>query len=327
MVSLDELLSVRNLKTVIRTSSGLVKAVRDVSLEIKRGEIVGLVGESGSGKTMTALSIIGLLPEPFAKIEGGEIIFEKNDLTKLTKEEMQEIRGRRISMIFQDPMAALNPTMSVGRQVVEAILAHFKMTEEEAREKTIEMFRSVGISEPESRFHQYPFEMSGGMRQRIMIAMSLVCEPSLIIADEPTTNLDVSIQAQILELLKKIRRETGSSILLITHNLGIVAWLCDTVYVMYGGEIVESGPMEKILSEPSHPYTTLLLKSLPRADEEKTRLEAIPGDVPNLINPPKGCVFSPRCPFVVEECRSKEPESVRLDPLHVVKCIRFEKRN
>lgn len=324
LLLLNDLLRVRNLKTTIQTSAGLVQAVRDVSIDIRAGEIVGLVGESGSGKTMTALSIIGLLPAPFAKIESGEIFFEGNDLTKLSQEQMQDVRGKRISMVFQDSMTALNPTMSAGRQVVEAIQAHLKVSDEEAKAMTIDMFRSVGIPEPETRFHQYPFELSGGMRQRIMIAMALVCKPSLIIADEPTTNLDVSIQAQILELLKQIRKDTGSSILLITHNLGVVAWVCDMVYVMYGGEILEGGPVEKILNEPIHPYTTLLLKSVPRADGERARLEAIPGDVPNLVSPPKGCVFSPRCPFVVDKCRSKEPVSILLDSNHFVRCIMAE---
>jgi len=328
LAPIDLVLEVKNLRTTIRTNYGLVNVVKDVSLEIKKGEIVALVGESGSGKTMTALSILGLLPEPQAKIASGNVIFEgEKDLAHIDKEELRRIRGSRVSMIFQDSMTALNPIMTCGQQIVEEIKAHEDISGEEARMRTLELFHSVGIPEPELRFRQHPYEMSGGMRQRVMIAMALACRPSLIIADEPTTNLDVSIQAQILELLKQIRKDIGASILIITHNLGIVAWLCDRVYVMYGGQILESGPMEKLLTTPSHPYTTLLLKSIPRADERKSRLESIPGDVPDLARPPSGCVFHPRCPDRKDNiCPNITP---RLLPLRgstneEVKCLKFD---
>ena len=319
---------VRNLRTTIRSNSGLINVVKDVSLEIKKGEIVALVGESGSGKTMTALSIVGLLPEPHAKIASGNVLFQGDqDLAHMEKEELRKIRGSKISMIFQDSMTALNPIMTCGQQIVEEIKAHEDVSNEEARMRTLELFRSVGIPEPEVRFRQHPFEMSGGMRQRVMIAMALACRPSLIIADEPTTNLDVSIQAQILELLKQIRNDLGASILIITHNLGIVAWLCDRVYVMYGGQILESGPMEKLLSAPSHPYTALLLKSIPRADERKSRLESIPGDVPDLARPPSGCVFHPRCPDRRDNvCPLVTPKLLPLgeNSNEEVKCLKFD---
>jgi oligopeptide transport system ATP-binding protein len=320
----EELLDIKNLKTTIRTESGLIHAVNDVTITIKKGEIIGIVGESGSGKTMTALSIIGLLPEPYAKIESGSVFFKGRDLVSYSKEEMRMIRGKEISMVFQDSMSALNPIMNSGKQIQEELLAHFDISVDEAKAKIISLFSSVGIPEPEIRFRQHPYEMSGGMRQRIMIAMALACDPSLIIADEPTTNLDVSIQAQILELLKKIRNETGASILLITHNLGIVAWLCDRVYVMYGGEIMESGAMETLLTSPSHPYTTLLLKSVPRADEHRARLEAIPGDVPDLRNPPSGCVFNPRCPYAKRLCQENHPGMFSVATGQEVRCLMYD---
>jgi peptide/nickel transport system ATP-binding protein len=311
----------------VKTNYGLVQVVKDVSLDINKGEIVALVGESGSGKTMTALSIVGLLPEPQAKIESGNIFFEDLDLAHMEKEELRKIRGKRVSIIFQDSMTALNPIMICGQQIVEEIKAHDAVSNEEAHQRTIELFRSVGIPEPEVRFRQHPFEMSGGMRQRVMIAMALACSPSLIIADEPTTNLDVSIQAQILELLKTIRDNFGASILIITHNLGIVAWLCDRVYVMYGGQILESGPMEKLLTNPSHPYTTLLLKSIPRADERRTRLESIPGDVPDLARPPSACVFHPRCPDRRDNiCNVVAPELLPSgeNPNEKARCLKYD---
>lgn len=319
------LLSVENLRTTVRTNRGTVDILRDVSLSVGKSEIVALVGESGSGKTMTALSIMGLLPEPQAKVESGKIIFFGRDLVGMPADELRKLRGNGISIIFQDSMTALNPIMTTGQQIVEEIRAHEDITDEEAGRRTIDLFRSVGIPEPEIRFRQNPFEMSGGMRQRVMIAMALACRPSLIIADEPTTNLDVSIQAQILELLKHIRKNTGASILIITHNLGIVAWLCDRVYVMYGGQILESGPMEKILTAPKHPYTSLLLKSIPRADERKTRLESIPGDVPDMARPPSGCVFHPRCPKAKDVCRVTMPKLLKAEEAgEEVRCLIFD---
>lgn len=321
----EELLSVRDLETIIETRSGTIRAVNKVSLDVGKGEIVGLVGESGSGKSMTALSIVRLLPEPFAKIISGRIIFEGLDLVSSPEEGMRRIRGTRIGIIFQDSMSALDPLMTNGEQVVEAIRAQNKIERDVAEKKALDMLRLVGIPDPEIRFKQHPFEISGGMRQRMVIAMALAGRPSLLIADEPTTNLDVSIQAQILELLREIRNTLGTAILLITHNLGIVAWLCDRVYIMYCGKIMETGPMEKIVDNPSHPYTSLLLKSIPKiSDANKSKLEAVPGDTPNLAEIPSGCVFNPRCPFSKKVCSEMEPEFSEIVHGHSAKCLMYD---
>jgi peptide/nickel transport system ATP-binding protein len=318
------LLEVKNLKTYIETSAGLVKAVDDVSFKIERGEIVGLVGESGCGKTMVALSIMRLLPEPYAKIISGNIYFEGLDITKLTEEEMRMIRGNKISIIFQDPLTALNPIMTVGEQIVEAILAHKKLDKKNAWQQAIQLLQTVGIPDGAMIANQYPFRLSGGMRQRIMIAIALACNPALLIADEPTTNLDVSIQAQILELISNIRNINNTSVLIITHNLGLVAWLCDKVYVMYAGKIVEQAPTENIFAKPHHPYTELLLKSIPDIDVVKEKLETIEGDVPNLIKVPKGCRFNPRCPYVRDCCKEVEPDLIRVGSDHFARCFMWD---
>ncbi|MEM1994049.1 MAG: ABC transporter ATP-binding protein [Nitrososphaerales archaeon] len=316
------LLEVKNLRTYIETSSGLVKAVDDVSFDVHKGEIVGLVGESGCGKTMAALSIMRLLPEPYGKIVGGSIYFEGQDLTKLPEEEMRKIRGNKISIIFQDPLTALNPIMKVGEQIVEAIVSHQPLDRSEAMQRAVNLLQSVGIPDGKVIAEQYPFRISGGMRQRVMIAIALACNPTLLIADEPTTNLDVSIQAQILEVISDIRRRVGTSILLITHNLGLVAWLCDRVFVMYAGKIVEQAPTEELFANPAHPYTELLLKSIPKLETSKEKLETIEGEVPNLIRVPPGCRFHPRCPYVKEICKKDEPALYSVGVEHYARCFK-----
>ena len=318
------LLEVKDLKTYIRTSAGLVKAVDGVSLHIKRQEIVGLVGESGCGKSMTALSIMRLLPEPYAQIAGGEVQFEGKDLVTISELEMRSIRGNRISMIFQDPLTALNPIMKIGDQIVESLTSHNAVAKEAATSRVVELLGLVGIPEGNMMARQYPFEISGGMRQRVMISMALACNPSLLIADEPTTNLDVSIQAQILDLISSIREKIGTSVLIITHNLGIVALLCERVYVMYAGKIVEEAPSDELFAKPAHPYTSLLLRSIPQVDASGKKLETIAGDVPNLIRVPNGCRFHPRCPFVKDICKEVEPEMVEAGSSHQVRCLMFD---
>ncbi len=310
----ESLITIKDLRTEINSSQGVVHAVEGLNLEIGRGEIVGLVGESGSGKTMTALSILRLLPEPYAKIVQGSVIFEGKDIVKLSDEEMRKVRGAKISIVFQDPMAALNPIMSIGNQITEVIRAHRSIRKEDAVKAAVKLLELVGIPDPAVRLGQYPFQMSGGMRQRVMIAIALACGPQLLIADEPTTNLDVSIQAQILELLRTIRDNTGTSVFLITHNLGIVSWLCDRVAVMYAGEIVEQGTAEEVLTSPKHPYTQLLIKAIPQVSGQKKSLESIAGDVPSLINKPRGCSFNPRCPYRKEVCIQVHPSLLSTGP-------------
>ena len=315
------LISVKNLKTYLYTSRGVVKAVDDVSFDIRRGEILGIVGESGSGKTMIALSLIRLLPTPPAKIVSGHVELNGVDLVNLTEDEMRKFRGSEISIIFQDPLTSLNPLMKVGEQIAEVLRVNKNASKPEAKQKAIDILKLVGIPEAETRASEYPFELSGGMRQRVMIAIALAASPKLIIADEPTTNLDATIQVQILSLLKDIQTKQGSSVLLITHNLGIVAWICDNVAVMYAGKIVELGSAKSVLQNPLHPYTKALLKSVPRVDVEKGKLETIPGDVPNLLNLSQECRFNPRCPYAKSVCRSKDPEMIEVEPNHWASCF------
>ena len=319
------LLSIQNLKTYLFTSKGIVKAVDAVSLDIKRGEIVGLVGESGSGKTMTALTIMRLLPTPPAKIVGGKILMEGKDLANISEDQMREIRGSKISMIFQDPLTSLNPLMKIGPQISEVIRVHGNASKEEQAARAIELLDLVGIPEPKTRASEYPFELSGGMRQRVMIAIALAANPELMIADEPTTNLDTTIQAQILSILKNIQAQRNASILLITHNLGIVAWICDRVAVMYAGKIAELGPTKEVLENPLHPYTQALLKSVPRIDTLKGKLETIKGDVPKLIDFPVECRFNPRCPHAKNLCRNNDPVLTEVEPGHFVSCFIYSK--
>lgn len=315
------LLEVKDLAVSFFTHVGAVQAVRGTTFELQAGEAVALVGESGCGKSVTAQSIMRLIPDPPGKIVGGSILFEGKDLAKLPEKEMENIRGNQIGMIFQDPMTSLNPTMTVGRQLVEGIRKHQGLSKDKAAKKAVEMLELVGIPQPDRRAKQYPHEFSGGMRQRVMIAIALSCEPRLLIADEPTTALDVTIQAQIMELMKELQHKTGTSIILITHDLGVVAGLCSRVLVMYAGQIVESGPIREVFYRPRHPYTYSLLRAVPRLDAKgKGRLLSIPGQPPDLLAPPKGCSFAPRCEFAMRVCLEKPPIEEVLDGGHKVRC-------
>ena len=316
-----ELIRVKNLRTSFFTPDGEVKAVDGVSFDIGEGKTLGLVGESGCGKSVTALSILRLVPSPPGRVVGGEIFYRGRDLLKLKGEAMRKIRGNEISMIFQEPMTSLNPVFTIGNQIGEAIRLHQGLGKKETREKTIEMLRLVKIADPESRIDDYPHQLSGGMRQRVMIAMALSCHPSLLIADEPTTALDVTIQAQILELIKELQERLGMSLLLITHDLGVVAEQADEVAIMYAGKVVERANAKAIFNRPLHPYTVGLLNSLPGVSgHKKKRLEAIPGMVPSPLELPGGCRFRDRCPKAAGICAEAEPELVEKDKDHGVSC-------
>lgn len=302
-----KLLSVRDLKTSFFTHVGEVKAVRGISFDVNEGEVLGIVGESGSGKSVTSLSIMGLLQYP-GRVVDGEILLNGEDILTYSKDQMRKVRGKEIAMIFQDPMTSLNPVYTIGNQVMEMILEHEKMTKREARARAIEMLKLVGIPAAEKRIDSYPHEFSGGMRQRVMIALALSCNPKLLIADEPTTALDVTIQAQILSLIKGLNKQFGMTTMLITHDLGVVATVCDKVAVMYGGLIMEYGTVDEIFYHPRHPYTMGLLGSIPHVDGgEKRRLIPIDGTPPDLINPPKGCPFSTRCKYCMNVCTQEQP--------------------
>jgi oligopeptide/dipeptide ABC transporter ATP-binding protein len=316
---IQNLLNVRDLRVYFHTEDGILKAVDGVSFQINTGETLGLVGESGCGKSVTAFSILQLLPAPPAKYEGGEIIFENENLLAKNESQIRRVRGNSISMIFQEPMSSLNPIMSIGKQIAETIIEHQKKSKREAREIAIDMLRRVGIPSPETRYDEYPHQMSGGMKQRAMIAMALVCNPKLLIADEPTTALDVTIQAQILELLKALQSEFNMSVLLITHDLGVVAETCDHVAVMYAGKIVEYASVNELFERPLHPYTHGLFRSLPSIADRKEMLEVIPGVVPNPLDFPSGCRFRNRCPLAQELCK-EEPPLRELAPSHLVAC-------
>jgi oligopeptide/dipeptide ABC transporter ATP-binding protein len=318
------LLEVRNLRTHFFLPEGVVRAVDNVSFQVEEGEIVGLVGESGCGKSVTALSILGLIQTPPGRIVSGEILFQGKDLRKMPPEQLRKIRGDRISMIFQEPMTSLNPVYSIGDQIIEVYTEHFGLSPKEARERTKEMLEKVQIPSPARRIDEYPHQLSGGMRQRAMIAMALACKPAVILADEPTTALDVTIQAQILELMVELQQSTGTSIILITHNLGAVAEYARHVVVMYSGKIVEEAPVVPLFDSPLHPYTVGLLNSIPQLGRKsaggKKRLEEIPGMVPSLDDLPEGCYFHPRCPREREVCRKEEPELLEIRPGHRVSC-------
>ncbi|SHK07419.1 peptide/nickel transport system ATP-binding protein/oligopeptide transport system ATP-binding protein [Clostridium amylolyticum] len=303
------LLQVKNLKTKFNTKKGIINAVNGVDFDIEKGEVVAVVGESGSGKSVTSLSIMGLLSEGRTSVEG-EILFKSENLLAKSKREFQDIRGNQISMIFQEPMTSLNPVFTIGRQISEALIRHEKLTKKQAEEKAIEMLDLVGIPSPEKRLKNYPHQMSGGMRQRVMIAMALACNPELLIADEPTTALDVTIQAQILELMINLKEKLGTSILLITHDLGVVAETADRVVVMYCGKVVEKGTVDEIFNNPQHPYTKGLLNSIPKVEEKEEKLFMIPGMVPNPLNLPSGCAFSDRCSYCKDICKVKEPSLI-----------------
>ncbi len=301
------LLAVNDLRTSFAIEGGEFPAVDGVSFSIEAGRTLGIVGESGCGKSMTALSIMGLVPQPPGRIAGGEILFEGVDLTRVTTGHMRELRGDRISMIFQEPMTSLNPVLTVGEQIVEGVLRHRRISRDAAKDLAIDMLEKVHIPSPEQRFGDYPHRLSGGMRQRVMIAMALACKPQLLIADEPTTALDVTIQAQILDLMRMLREETGTAIMLITHDLGVVAELADDVVVMYAGRVVERASVTTLFAQPQHPYTIGLLGSIARLDLEQDRLAAIQGQVPNPLAPVTGCRFHPRCPFAYERCFRDDP--------------------
>jgi len=322
--SKQPLLKVNNLKTYFFTDDGVVKAVDGVNFEVYPGETLGIVGESGCGKSVTSLSILRLLDEK-GKIVDGEIIFEGKDLVKLDENEMREIRGNDIAMIFQEPMVALNPVYTVGDQIMEAIILHQKVHKDEARKIAIDMLRKVGIPEPEKRVDEYPHELSGGMRQRAMIAMALSCHPKLLIADEPTTALDVTIQAQILELMKQLQKDLGMAIIMITHDLGVIAEISDRVAVMYAGKMVEYTDVKRLFKNPKHPYTWALLNAIPRLDIEQERLFSIPGVVPDALHFPSGCKFHTRCEFATEKCRNEEPGLIEIEDGHFVACWNIEK--
>lgn len=320
------MLQVRNLTTTFRTSRGRLVAVDDISFHINQGEIVGLVGESGCGKSVTSRSIMRLVPVPPGRIEG-EICFDGEELLKKTEREMQRVRGEKISMIFQDPMTCLNPVYSIGEQVAETLRFHRGLSRAEAQVKAVTMLEQVGLPQAEKRMNSYPHELSGGMRQRVMIAIAIACRPALLIADEPTTALDVTIQAQILELMRELNAEYGMSILFITHDLGIIAEMCSRVLVMYAGRIVESSPIYDLFDCPRHPYTLGLLTSLPKLDQRKGRLQPIDGAPPDLIRRPPGCLFHPRCPYARELCHVERPELRQAGPRHASACHFFEEIN
>jgi peptide/nickel transport system ATP-binding protein/oligopeptide transport system ATP-binding protein len=318
------LLQVSDLHMEIASRRGTVHAVDGVSLEVSPGEAVGLVGESGSGKSMTLKSILGVLP-PEAKITSGQVLLEGTNLVGLSQSELNKVRGPKMAMIFQEPMSALNPVMRVGRQIAEGPQVHLGMNRAQSGERALELMRRVGIPDPERRFRSYPHEFSGGMRQRVMIAMALACEPSLILCDEPTTALDVTIQDQILRLLARLCRESGTSLVFVTHDLPVVAQVCHRLAVMYAGRIVEQGLVREVLTEPRHPYTLGLVRSAPDVDQVRSSLVAIPGAPPSLINPPAGCRFHPRCKFAEEDCRVTEPPLLLIDAGHATACLHHER--
>jgi len=314
------LLDVKNLRTYFETDDGTVKAVDDISFQLKRGETLGIVGESGSGKSVTNLSVIRLIPEPPGKIVSGEVIFNGTDLLLLSNEAIRKIRGRRIAMIFQDPMTSLNPFMKISKQLMEMTQLHLGHTKAQARDHAIRMLEMVGIPDANTRSDSYPHEFSGGMRQRVMIAMALSCEPELLIADEPTTALDVTIQAQILELIKKLKQKTGTSVILITHDLGVVAGMTDHVIVMYAGKIFEQARTTELFATPGNPYTKGLLRSVPDPTDEQGKLYQIPGLPPDVAHLNPGCPFAPRCERAEEICRQEFPPFVQLNADHFSLC-------
>ncbi len=320
---MENTLNISGLKTYFYTRRGIVRAVDDIDIEIRKAQIVGVVGESGCGKSMTAMSVMQLVAHP-GRIAGGKIELLGEDLLQKSPQEMLKIKGNRISMIFQEPMTSLNPVTTVGKQVREAIVLHEKVSPEAAKQMVIDIFHQVGIPEPEKRYAAYPHQLSGGLRQRVMIGMALVCKPELMIADEPTTALDVTIEAQILKLMRDLQRKNGASIMMITHNLGVVSELCDYVYVMYAGKVVEQANIFDIFSRPAHPYTYGLLNSIPKADEGMTRLYAIRGMVPNPLNLPAGCRFCPRCERAMQICRLREPELYEIGDGHKARCFLYD---
>ena len=323
----ETILDVKNLKTFFHTDDGIAKAVDDVSFSVKKGETLGIVGESGCGKSVTSLSIMRLISDPPGFFAGGEIRYNDEDILKIPESELRHIRGNKISMIFQEPMTSLNPVFTVGNQIMEAIQLHQGLDVAEAEQKAIEMLQLVGIPSPEQRIHEYPHQLSGGMRQRVMIAMSLSCNPEILIADEPTTALDVTIQAQILELIKDLQRELGLSVIMITHDLGVIAEVCNRVIVMYAGQIVEEGSVKEIFHNPQHPYTKGLLQSIPKIgeNENENTLYNIKGIVPPATDYPSGCHFEPRCDIANKNCKQEKPVLQSFMGTHKVRCFEIVK--
>ena len=319
------ILNVEGLKTYFYTDGGVVKAVDEVDFKIRAGETIGIVGESGSGKSVTSMSVMNLVSKP-GKIISGKIEFKGENLSLKSEDDMRKIRGNDISMIFQEPMTSLNPVFKIGEQIAEVLILHQKLSKKEAREKVIETLNLVGIPRAERVVDDYPHQLSGGMRQRVMIAMALVCEPTLLIADEQTTALDVTIQAQILQLMNDLKENSGTSIMLITHDLGVIAQMADHVIVMYCGKVVEDAPVDVLFENPTHPYTLGLLSSIPNIAEDEKRLTSIEGNVPNPFKLPVGCNFSPRCSFATEKCLIETPQLIDIDDNHRVSCLRFGNR-
>ena len=318
---MEALLNVKDLKVQFHTLEGIVQAVNGVSFVVEKGKTLGIVGESGCGKSVTVLSVMRLIPEPPGKISSGEVLFEENDLLKMDKQAIQDIRGQKIAMIFQDPMTSLNPVLTIGKQISEAIIVHQNVDKDEAFKQTVNLLELVGIPQAEARYNDYPHQFSGGMRQRVMIAMGLSCNPKLLIADEPTTALDVTIQAQIVELTKNLQSKFEMSVIWITHDLGVVAEIADRVIVMYAGYIVEEADVYKIFEHPVHPYTLSLLKSLPLVDSRRyERLAIIPGSPPDCINMPTGCPFMPRCGYAIERCGVENPQLLNVEEDHKAAC-------
>jgi oligopeptide transport system ATP-binding protein len=315
------LLEVHDLTTRFYTLDGIVHAVNGISYTLEEGEMLGIVGESACGKSVSVLSIMGLIPEPPGKITAGRVLYKGQDLLKLDDRQMERVRGREISMVFQDPMTSLNPVLTIGRQISEALIVHLGMTEEEAHQRTVELLDIVGIPQSADRYDDYPHQFSGGMRQRTMIAMALACNPSILIADEPTTALDVTIQAQIIDLVKTLRNQLGMAVIWITHDLAVIAELADRVVVMYAGFIVEEAGIDTLFEDPRHPYTLALLRSLPRVDRSSDeRLTTIPGFPPDGLSFPTGCPFTPRCTYAIERCHMENPKSEEITPDHNISC-------
>ena len=319
------MLQVKNLHTSFFTDAGEVRAVNGISYNLDAGKVLGIVGESGSGKSVSAYSILRILTDT-GRVTEGEVLFKGENILEYTEQQMQKFRGSRISIIFQDPMTCLNPTFTIGNQLMEAILLHTDRNKKEAEERAIEMLRLVGISEPEKRMKQYPFEHSGGMRQRVMIAMALACEPDILIADEPTTALDVTIQAQILDLIQDLQKQMGMAVIMITHDLGVIADMCDEIIVMYGGKVCERGTTDEIFYNPRHEYTKGLIRSIPRISEKHERLVPIAGSPVDLLNLPKGCAFAARCDHAMKICLEQPPEEVRVNDFHIAACWNNVKR-
>ncbi|MGW8442758.1 ABC transporter ATP-binding protein [Paenibacillus sp. S33] len=318
---MTQLLEVTNLRTEFKTAAGTIRAVDGVDLSVGKGETLGIVGESGCGKSITSLSIMQLLPKGLGKVVAGEVRFNGENMQDFSERKMRSIRGNEMAMIFQEPMTSLNPVFKIGKQIAESARYHHGVSKHKAKDMAVEMLTKVGIPRPEKVAASYPHELSGGMRQRVMIAMAMVCNPKLLIADEPTTALDVTIQAQILDLMRELQKSEGTSILMITHDLGVVAEMCDRVVIMYAGQVVEETDVKTLFKDPKHPYTQSLLASLPQLNSDQERLASIPGQVPNPLDMPKGCRFAPRCQFAKEICRAEAPELTEVEPGHKSRCL------